>query len=59
MLTFNRVHTGPENPGMSWNFKTLFFRPEKSSNFKKLFSRPGMSWNSDASAGKSWKSEMK
>ena len=47
MPTYNqdRVRTGPGNPG-------------KSLNFMKLLSRSGMSWNSDVSPGKSWKSEL-
>lgn len=38
-----RVHTGPGNPGKSWNFIIAF-------------SRTGKSWKSNAGPGKSWKS---
>ena len=38
-----RVHTGPRNPGKSWNFVVTF-------------SRTGKSWKNTAGPGKSWKS---
>ena len=37
-----RVHTGPGNPGKSWNFTLAFFRTE-------------VSWKMTASPGKSWR----
>ena len=44
-ISYDRVRTGPGNPGKSWNLR-------------KSFSRPGKSWNSDAGPGKSWKYEL-
>ena len=43
---FRQVHTGPGNPGKSWNFILTFSRTFKLKKKKKKTTGPGKSWKS-------------